>query len=84
MYQDTSISLHLAGNWSNWIDLGGESKQIAVGNEKDGHLIVFSISPTTNQSGYKYQLTPGAIGVIGLTWVERVSKLLLVMRRMDT
>jgi aldose sugar dehydrogenase len=55
-------------NWSNrWISLGLNniiaSKQIAVGNNKDGRLVIFSISDVQsnllNYPYYKYQITPG-------------------------
>jgi tectonin-like protein len=45
-----------SGNWSNWIgSIGGDNKQIAVGNDKSGNLVVFSVD-LHNNLYYKHQL----------------------------
>ena len=48
------------GTWSTeWIPLGGESKQIAVGNDSNGTLVVFSVGLNSNAPYYKQQLPNG-------------------------
>ena len=44
------------GNWSNWIDLGGQSNQLAIGETKNGNLVIFSLA-RDEKLYYKYQLS---------------------------
>jgi tectonin-like protein len=55
-YQLASSTSGGSGNWSNWIgSIGGDNKQIAVGNDKSGNLVVFSVD-LHNNLYYKHQL----------------------------
>lgn len=45
-----------AGNWSNWLSLGGNNKQISTVSDPDGKITIFSID-VNNVPSYKSQLT---------------------------
>ena len=54
-----------ATNWSDWISLGGNLKQIDTALDKFGRVNVFGIGSSDNSTYYKYQLSPGINGSSG-------------------
>ena len=66
------IQSYPEGNWSEWISLGGNLKQIDTALDKSGRLNIFGIGSADNGTYYKYQLSPAAIGNT-TRWSEWIS-----------